>query len=367
MKHYFIERFQRTKHFITTYERHLSSASLVVGFGIDNLTLQRIDLLFENIILFSYICIAGFSILLFNLHKGGVLRGSFFNSLSTFLPLVIQFAFGGLFSGFVVFYSRSASLFTSLPFLAVLVGILIAGELIRGFYKRLSYQATVFFLALFSFLIFYVPILVKRMNAWVFLLSGILALCIFYILSRVLSRLVPHITSANRVSVQRGVGGVFFLIVLFYFTNILPPIPLSLKDVGVYHNVERTARGYVLKQESLGFFDSLKLYEPVSFTPGSAIYVFSSLFAPTDLKTNIRHVWQYYDEEQGEWMTANTVSFPIRGGSDGGYRGYSLKQNVFPGKWRVQIATMSGQIVGVKKFRVIPGTPKGFEETVSMF
>jgi hypothetical protein len=342
----------RIKNWFLAHERHVSSFSLLAGFIIDNITLQRIDLLFENLILVSYLVISGGSIALYNLHKGGAFQSKILEKIGFLLPVAIQFAFGGLFSGFIVFYSRSASLLTSWPFLVVLVSILITGELVRTFYTRLHYQMTVFFAALFLFLIFYVPVITARMNEWMFLLSGLLSIIFFFLFYRFLSLKIPDLVATYKKGIVMSVSLVYIVINLFYFLNILPPIPLSLKDGGVYHSVTRTETGYVLEEEEDRFWDMFRPFAPVHIRPGQSVYAFSSVFAPTNLEIPIVHEWQYYDKEKLRWVTANAIIFPITGGSDGGYKGYSFKNNVFPGTWRVNVSTERGQIIGRLKFKI---------------
>ena len=42
----------------------------------------------------------------------------------------------------------------------------------------------------------------------------------------------------------------------------------------------------------------------------------------------------------------------ISGGREGGYRGYTIKQRVMPGDWRVDAETAEGRIIGRVSFRV---------------
>ncbi len=359
-----IKIFSRIRILFNKYERHISSTSLILGFVVDNLTLQRIDLLFENIVLFSYLFISLISIIIFNLHRSSIIEGKVLDKLSPFIPVVIQFVFGGLFSGFIVFYTRSASLLTSWPFLLILFTILIMGELSREFYRKFSYQLIVFFIALFSFSIFYVPVLTKKMNEWIFILSGIISVTLIYLLIRLFIIFIPKLVYENLKIIMWGTGSFFILINIFYFSNILPPIPLSLKDGGIYHSVIRTQNGYVLRGEERKLLDLFRLYKPIHVFPGNPIYAFSSVFAPTDLNTEIVHEWQYYDKKEDAWVTISTIKFPIVGGSDGGYRGYSFKENLFPGKWRVNVNNTRNQVIGRLKFRVTQGRPLNMEDKV---
>ena len=82
------------------------------------------------------------------------------------------------------------------------------------------------------------------------------------------------------------------------------------------------------------------------------VYAWSSVFAPTRLNTDILHRWSYFSESSGEWIDSSIVGFPIYGGRSEGYRGYSRKEKVFPGKWRVNVVTVRGQFIGRFEFTV---------------
>ena len=58
---------KKVEYWLKKYHRELSAASLIAGFVIDSFTLQRIDLLFENLVLYTHLTIVGGSILLINL------------------------------------------------------------------------------------------------------------------------------------------------------------------------------------------------------------------------------------------------------------------------------------------------------------
>ena len=140
---------------------------------------------------------------------------------------------------------------------------------------------------------------------------------------------------------------------VLYFTNIIPPVPLSMKDGGVYHLVERMEDGtYSLETEPRKWYEFFKR-ERLHHVAGEPVYVFSSIFAPTDINTNIFHRWQYFDTQKNKWITASMIQFPIIGGRDSGYRGYSLKRAVFPGKWRVDVITERKQVVGRISFDIV--------------
>jgi len=344
--------FFRFKFWLRRNERIVSSIALIGGFLIDNLTLQRIDLLFENLILLSYIVVAGGAIILINLYHAGKITGRVSEWVKPLSIIAMQFAFGGLFSGFLIFYSRSASFGTSWFFILILSAIFLANEFLKGYFARLSFQVSLFFLALFSYAIFLVPIVTKRIGAVIFILSGILSLVLIYLFLRLLRLIIPVIINEHKKAFVWSIGSIFLIVNAFYFLNIIPPIPLSLEDVGVYHFVGRQGNDYVLLEEKREWYQLGLFYETAHVTPGESLYVFSSIFAPTELSTDIIHEWLYFDENNRRWVSTGEIRFPIIGGRDRGYRAFSEKTQIFPGFWRVDIKTPRGQTVGRIKFNI---------------
>jgi hypothetical protein len=86
--------------------------------------------------------------------------------------------------------------------------------------------------------------------------------------------------------------------------------------------------------------------------PEQPLYAFNAIFAPASLSTDIVHVWQYRDDA-GDWVTSSRVNLSIVGGREKGFRTYSVKENMFPGEWRINVETLRGQLIGRLTFRVI--------------
>lgn len=345
--------FKKIKIWYKCHERHITTGAFVLGFVIDNFTLTRIDRLFDNMVLVSYLLIALLGIVGYSLYENKVVNWRFLTAVGRFLPLFVQFAFGGLFSGFMIFYTRSASIIESWPFLIVLAVLLFGNEFFRKYYLRFSFQISLFFFALFSYLIFFVPIVIGEIGPHIFILSGILSVLIIIIIIRILALFIESKIQKSKRALIVNIASVFVAINVLYFANIIPPIPLSLKHADIYHFVERTVAGeYYVKKEKDLWCDTFRINNIVNLRQGRPVFVFSSVFAPTDLNTQIYHIWQYYDESKNQWITASKIGFRITGGRDMGYRGYSKKYNVFPGKWRVNIATEKGRLIGRVKFKI---------------
>src|SRR3989344_7046829 len=163
----------RIQAFYFRYERIISPSSFIVGFIIDNLTFTRIDFWLDNVILFFYLVVAGAGIVVVNFRNAGRLRAKPFDLAAPWITVAIQYAFGGLFSGFAVFYLRSGSLTASWPFLFIIFFLIVGNEVFRERYERIGFQASIFFLTVFSYAVFFVPIVLRKIGPLVFLLSGV--------------------------------------------------------------------------------------------------------------------------------------------------------------------------------------------------
>lgn len=343
---------EKGRQFFRKYERYVSPVTLVCGFILDSIMLRRIDVFFSNALLIGYLFISALSIILLNVHqtREEARRSETFHITLIFL---MQFCLGGLFSASFLFYSKSGTVIASWPFLLMIFAYVIGNELLRKHYVLLGFQISVFFTALFSYLIFFLPIILGQMGDSIFLLSGIASLMITGIFIYVLSWFAPQRTQESASIMVSAVIVLFGGINLLYFTNLIPPIPLALKEAGIYRSLSRLPDGtYLVQGEEQDWFGIISPDPTIHIVPGEPLYLLSSIFAPTNLKTDIVHTWQYYDDTDKAWTVADTVKLSITGGRDGGFRTYSSRENIFPGKWRVDVATPRGQLIGRMAFTV---------------
>lgn len=320
----------------------------------DNLILlRRVDVWTSNALLLFYLFLAGFGIVLLNGVEEGRFKHPWLLYGAPALPVIQQFAFGGLFSAFVSLYSRSAAFYGTWLFVAVLACLMVGNERFRKLYMRFSFQIAIYFLALYLFLIFFLPIVFHQMGDMLFVASGVLAIVFVAILLYILSHISPAIERKERTRSARSVALIWLTVTVLYFTNLIPPLPLALKDAGVYHHISKLADGtYELVGESRGWLESF-FPVPMTFhkTPGENVYVYTAVFAPTGLSTPITYEWQHY--ENGGWKTKSTFRYSINGGRDGGYRAYSLSSNPKAGSWRVNVLTPAGLVIGRVSFTVV--------------
>jgi len=211
----------------------------------------------------------------------------------------------------------------------------------------------VFFLSLFCFMIFILPVVLRAMGRLVFLLSGALSLLLWWLFVRLLRTRAKESFSHHPQTVVASSAAIFIIINVLYFMNVIPPLPLSLQDASVHYSVTRTEDGaYLMQSERQGWLGFFRLVPRFHVAPGVPIYFYSAVFSPTSLNTEIIHEWQTYDSRRG-WITADRIALSVRGGRDGGYRTYSVKSGIKPGAWRVNVETPTGAILGRYRFNVL--------------
>ena len=353
---------------IQTYERHLSALAMVIGFIVDSIFFERVDLWQTQAVFASYTAICFISIPLLHWIESRAMPSTERPRWSSVLPLATQFALGGFWSGFVIFYGRSADLGASWPFLSFLFLILLGSEYFSKYHARLVFTSILFFFALYSYAIFALPIYTHTIGTLTFLASGAVAVGIFALFTILLRTLARERFLVDVWRVRFGAFLVLVIINVFYFANILPPLPLSAEVTGVYHSVWRVPGAYVGTSEIgqswwvryLGFSPTLHVAK------GESVSAYSSVFAPTALTTTIVHRWEWYDPIQKQWETKAKIMYPIIGGRDGGYRGYSRVFMSVVGKWRVNIETIDGRRIARLPFTIEQVMVPPVKETITL-
>lgn len=341
------------KSFYAKYEGRIGALAILLGFIFDNLTFRDASIRAQTAVFVVYLVLAGLAILALHFLESRE-QGRESSSKHHFWSFIfLQFALGSLFSMYFVFYSRGVSIATSWPFLLLLAAIMISTEAWKSHYLRLSLQVAMLFVAIFSFCIYFLPVVLHRMNAAVFFSSGLLALALVLLFLRILVYISPKRVEAARGRIALGVLAVYASMNLLYFTNAIPPVPLVMKSGGVYHYFSRAIEGYSVFEEEKPWQEIFRAFPAYHRAFGEPVYAVSAVYAPARLETEITHNWQYYDEEAHRWRSATKIKVPIVGGREGGYRMYSVKYSIFPGLWRVDVETAEGQIVGRIRFKIV--------------
>ncbi len=345
---------ERMKTWYEKYERPISSFALVGGFIFDALTIGRIDRVWDNLWVLGHIVIVSVFIVL--AHSKGIEEQDTADSVRKHFWYVniLQFFFGGMLSVFLIIYFRSSDLSVSWPFILILVVAFWANESLKQHFVRLTFRISFFFLALMSCSIFLVPVLIHKIGGGVFILSGIISLVLIFLFLYVLAYFNKGRYLKSQKMIFLSIACIFITMNVLYFTNLIPPIPLSLKDAGIYHMIRKESNNsYTVAYEDHGWASLFQLYDDVYISSGESLYAYSAVFSPTNLNLEIVHRWQHYDEATKKWVEAGRVVLPLRGGRSEGFRTYSLKRNVSVGKWKVRVETVGGQSLGTMRFNVV--------------
>ncbi|HWH16152.1 MAG TPA: DUF2914 domain-containing protein [Candidatus Paceibacterota bacterium] len=337
-------------------ERHLGALVFVFGFLTDIIALVLLEVSVVLAVAGIYLALAALAVFLGHLaapwrdHPRAWRR-----SVTVLLPLLAQYLIGNLLSWFLIFYTKSATLEASWPFLILLALVFLGNEWFRKYKDRLAFVAVLLFFVGYAYAIFALPLLVGRLGPGVFLLSTGLAV----------GGLFLYLFLLAQASLPRRIGGlpqiigaslaIVIVVVTSYFTGLIPPIPLSLKESGIYHSLTRTDQGYEVRGEAgRPWWDPRP--DTIRAGSGTPLYAFSSVAAPSRFGAVVVHRWQRYDTESRAWVTTSRIAFPISGGRMEGYRGYS-ESSVTPGDWRVRVETENGQVIGQLRFEAVGGTP----------
>jgi hypothetical protein len=343
------------KSFYSRYEGIIGGITLIIGFIVDNLTVSSVTMSSQTYIFIVYILMGGIAILGLHYIESKSEDGSARQTRAHFwLFLLFQFAIGSLFSMYFAFYSRGVSISTSWPFLLILFGTMLGSELWKKHYLRLSLQVSLYFVAIFSFSIYVLPIIFHEISTGMFLLGGILSLVLVYLFVWLLKLISKERVNEWQRRMTLGVGIVYILLNILYFTNTIPPVPLFMRQVGVHHTLhwDGTAH-YIVTTEKKPWWNFLLPYPVYHHAPSDPVYVMAAVYAPTALETVIVHEWQYYNDNTNRWESRSKVRVPIVGGREGGYRTYSMKQELEDGLWRVDVKTAGGRTIGRVRFKIL--------------
>jgi len=273
------------------------------------------------------------------------------------IQFAAQFCLGGLFSKNLEFYFQSAVLFKSFAFMGLLAGAAYLAEVFKRKISRSAFQLPLYFLALFSFFTFFIPILTKKMTKDQFFLGGIIALglCLVYVLILwVMVLWKKEVSLKPRFGViLSAIAALFAIKVLLYQFNIIPPVPIAIRFAGVFHTAIKSGDKYQLAYEAnpVKWEFWRKTNKTFLYQEGDTIFCFASVFAPTELKKKIHHAWRYKDSKKG-WVQTDSLPYQLTGGRDSGFRGFTYKKVVFEGPWEVDIVTEDGFLLGRVDFTV---------------
>ena len=275
---------------------------------------------------------------------------------------LVHFFLGTLLNVYTIFFFKSSSLLVSFGFLAFLVLLLWANESERVKAMGLSFKFTLLALCTLCFSANVVPIFAGSIGTTVFL-GSMLAGCVPVVaVAWWIRRSKPDLFPRARRQMLVPLGGVLVGFLVFYWLRLIPPVPLSIPFIGVYHAVEKAGDQYRLSHERPIWKVWQHGDQDYAAQPGDRIYVFFRIFSPTRFSDQVQMRWYWKDEERG-WVLQDTIPIKIVGGRAEGFRGYGFKSNYQPGEWKVQVETADGREIGRVYFSLEtrPEWPRNFE------
>ncbi len=360
---------ERLKLYYGRNEGRVAAAFFIAGFLFDMLTVGRIDswaTIGQQVVYLAVITTALLQMLVEQGEPprepaGFVLRRWYYE----YRNALVHFLMGALLNLYAIFYFKSSSLLVSFGFLGFLVIVLLANEVRRVKSLGLSFKFALLSLCLLSFFAYLIPVLVGSISLLLFLLSMLAGAVPLALGAWLVGRGSPARSTLARRQILVPLGCVLIGFLAFYFFRLIPPVPLSIPFIGVYHQVERAGDSYRLSHERPVWRFWHNGDQNFSAQPGDKVYVFFRIFSPARFSDQVQMRWQWKDPARG-WVTHDTIPIRIVGGREQGFRGYGVKSNYQPGDWKVQVETLDGREIGRVYFELVavPEAPRSLETAV---
>jgi len=336
-------------------------AFFFAGFIFDVVLLHRIDSTPLLIHQGCYLVLS--SLLIFwdhRIHVSGKEPTGFIGKLAGYRLWVMHFFLGTLLNAFMVFYFRASSGILSFIFLVVLSAIIVANELPRFRAQGPIVRVALLSFAVTSFLAYLIPVLWGRLHSWQYIVSVFLGAGATYGLWKLFRKFThdPNWTFERAVAPGLGIQAV---LLLAYLLNAIPPVPLSLKSIGVYESVtsskdEKGHKVYELKYQRPDWYEFWRKQDDVFVAPtGSKAFVFVKIFAPTAFQDEVRFAWDYDDPKSGWTQRGSPYATTLSGGNEEGFRTYAFSTMGRPGTYRVRVLTVDDREIGRKSFEYVEG------------
>ncbi len=354
----------RSVDYYTKYGKQLEIGFFVGGFIFDILFLSEVDDLFsiaqQAIYLLIITTILHFEIL-FRMQKWRP-TGSFTFKIWDYRELILHFALGSLLSSYSLFYIKSASFISSLIFLILMIALLIANELPLVKKSKVSFKMGLYAICLFSFISILFPVILGFVGWIPFALSVTATIAFFFLQVHLLRRQLLEEKTLNQAVFFPGVS-VVLVFSLFYVLGWIPPVPISAKEQGIYHLIEKQNGQFLLSTQNswLTFWRSGDQH--FKARPGDKIYYYAQIYSPARFSDQVFVRWLFKDPKMG-WQKTDRIALQISGGREAGFRAFTNKSNYQPGEWQIQLETEIGHEITRLSFEVEldPSTePRAFE------
>jgi hypothetical protein len=347
----------RALKYYETHELRFTLGFFLGGFIFDVFTLAAIDDPFSIGQQLIYLGIMGFILSYDFIHgEEAELQGGpvFIRRFWAYRQLLLHFILGSLLSIYSLFFLKSASFFSSAIFVLFLLALMVGNELKSVQKSGLDSKIALYVICVFCFFSMLIPILLGFVGRGPFLLSLLATGLYLWGMYRLLRGRVGTIILRRRLLAPGAVVAATFTV--FYLIGWIPPVPLSATKMGVYHRIEKVGDAYRLYHEKPWWKFWRSGDQEFRAEPGDKIFFFVSVFSPARFEDSVYLRWSQYSERQG-WQGTDRIPMQVRGGREGGYRGFTTKANFTPGDWRVSVETSDAREIGRMYFTVEAGEP----------
>lgn len=358
---------QRLKLYYEKNERSIAALSFIAGFLFDIVTLSRIDSwlsIGQQVVYLAVIMTVLTQMMLEQAAPPRETEGMFAlrRWYYQYRSAIVHFVFGSLLNLYTIFFFKSSSLLVSFSFLGFMVLLLVANESKRFKSLGLPIKFAMLSLCVLSLFAYLVPILVGSIGLLVFLISMLVGCLPVVALGWRIRIRAPQLLPQVRMQIHVPLGLMLIGFFVLYYFRVIPPVPLSIPFIGVYHAVERTEEGYRLSHERPPWRFWHNGDQEFLARPGDKVFVFFRIFSPTRFSDQVLVRWYWKDGARG-WTLQDSIPIKIVGGREQGFRGYGFKSNYQAGAWKVQIETTDAREIGRVYFdlQIGPEWPRSFE------
>jgi hypothetical protein len=264
--------------------------------------------------------------------------------------LAVHFLLGSLLSVYSLFFLKSASFFSSIIFVLLMMGIMVANELKSVQKSAVDLKVGLYVICVFAFFSMTIPVLLGFVGLLPFLLAIAFTALVLYGVFRLLQRRVPDQRLLFKTLAIPG-ASILGLFLVLYLIGWIPPVPLSVQNMGVYHMIEKVGGNYVVSHENPWWRFWQKGDQTFRAEPGDKIYFFAEIFSPARFSDSVTLHWYFKDPRTG-WISTDRIPMKISGGRKNGFRGFAIKQNYTDGEFRISVETTDGREIGRIYFEV---------------
>ncbi|MDF1581417.1 MAG: DUF2914 domain-containing protein [Desulfuromonadales bacterium] len=344
--------YQQLEPRLTAIRRFLPGVAFICGVSWDSVTMGKVVSFYDLLVLTTYYLGAGLLLIL--------LVREIQPRWQNWFIFLIQFFFGGLFSALVVFYFKSSgSLYTFLVviFLALM---LVSNEFIAEKYRSRTLSWTMFATCGTMYLNFLIPHFVHSVKPVWFYLSCLFSLAVVFTIHafayakqrQYMSTEVKKLQYLRELRQMTPALGVVALLAVLYQFQLIPPVPLVLKESYICKDFTNADGIYQCQAESQSLSRALGFGgDVIHFKDGEKIYNLSAVFAPAQISVDLEHRWWLWNEQLGNWQSSGVVPLPMVGGRKEGWRTYSyINPRGRAGEWKVETALKDGAVLAVAYF-----------------